>query len=184
MNYISDKSPVSPSTSQDTGMKSSDSDATQTSEISTTADNSNPPVLEVVEREDVDVSEIRPGSEYAGIQHTPLERRDLSGYQGAYEEMEMQNVNSNHGDYEFYVIGGSFEVRSNADRLYRNFKDEGLDAHMLYNPVTGFFFVAYKGFEAKEESINYVKQIQANRQPEAWLSRLIKQERRLELNGE
>jgi hypothetical protein len=137
-----------------------------------------------VEKEDIDMNEIRPSSEYAGIQETPLQRRDLSGYQGAYEEMEMQNVNSNHGDYEFYVIGGSFEVRSNADRLYRNFKDEGLDAHMLYNPVTGFFFVAYKGFEAKEESINYVKQIQANRQPEAWLSRLIKQERRLELNGE
>jgi len=182
MNYISDKTPVSQTSSQDTGMLS-DSDVTQTAEDKT-AGNGNPRVLEVVEKEEIDIDEIRPGSEYSGIQHTRLERRDLSGYQGAYKEMEMHNVNSNHGDYEFYVIGGSFEVRSNADRLYRNFKDEGLDAHMLYNPVTGFFFVAYKGFEAKEESINYVKQIQANRQPEAWLSRLIKQERRLELNGE
>jgi len=176
MDYISNKSPVPPS-SQESISEVSVSD-------NSSANSSNRRVLEVVEREEVDMSEIRPGSEYAGIKQTPLNRRDLSGYRGPYKEMEMHNVNSNHGNKEFYVIGGSFKVRSNADRLYRGFIEEGLDAHMLYNPVTGFFFVAYKGFESKDESIEYVKQIQANRQPEAWLSRLIKQERRLELNGE
>ncbi|WP_340103042.1 hypothetical protein [Rhodohalobacter sp. 8-1] len=185
MEYISDKSPVPPSTSQNSGMNGPASGAVNDSEdVTSASDNSNRRILETVEREEVDMNEIRPGSEYAGVQHTPLHKRDLSGYDGAYKEMEMHNVNSNHGDYEFYVIGGSFKVRSNADRLYGSFKEEGLDAHMLYNPVTGFFFVAYKGFESKEKSIEYVKQIQANRQPEAWLSRLIKQERRLKLNGE
>ena len=177
MQYISDKSPVPPASSQQSTSEVSEAEATSSG-------SNNRRVLEVIEREDVDMNDIRPGSEYAGIQHTPLNRRDLSGYQGPYKEMEMQNVNSNHGNLEFYVIGGSFKVRSNADRLYSGFIEEGLDAHMLYNPVTGFFFVAYKGFKSKDESIVYVKQIQANRQPEAWLSRLIKQERRLELNGE
>lgn len=178
MEYISDKTPVPPPGSQKSNTNASVSDAENAPEPT------NKRELKVVEREDVDMNEIRPGTEYEGMQQTPLNRRDLSGYQGPYKEMEMHNVNSNHGDMEFYVIGGSFKVRSNADRLYRGFINEGLDAHMLYNPVTGFFFVAYKGFESKEESIRYVKQIQANRQPEAWLSRLIKQERRLELNGE
>ena len=176
MDYISNKSAVLPS-SQESISEVSGSD-------NSSANSSNRRDLEVVEREHVDMSEIRPGSEYTGIQQTPLNKHDLSGYQGPYKEMEMQNVNSNHGNLEFYVIGGSFKVRSNADRLYHGFIEEGLDAHMLYNPVTGFFFIAYKGFESKDESIEYVKQIQANRQPEAWLSRLIKQERRLELNGE
>jgi type IV pilus assembly protein PilQ len=183
MNYISDRSTIE---SPSLGAGDLDSSVSDADEIQTAAQDTNGTrrTLETVEKEDIDMNEIRPSSEYAGIQETPLQRRDLSGYQGAYKEMEMQNVNSNHGEYEFYVIGGSFEVRSNADRLYRNFKEEGLDAHMLYNPVSGYFFVAYKGFEAKEESIEYVKDIQANRQPEAWLSRLIRQERRLELNGE
>ena len=180
MEYISDESPVSPS--GDSNSESSVSDASEAE--GTSAESENRRVLEVVEREEVDISEIRPGTEYAGIQHTPLQRSDLSGYRGAYKEMPLHNVNSDHGDKEFYAIGGSFKVRSNADRLYGQFIEEGLEAHMLYNPVTGFFFVAYKGFESKEESIEYVKQIQASRQPEAWLSRLIKQERRLELNGE
>jgi len=181
MEYISDKTPVPPSS----GSSNSESSVSDASESKGTSEESgNRRVLEVVEREEVDMSEIRPGTEYAGIQHTPLQRSDLSGYKGAYKEMPLHNVNSDHGDKEFYAIGGSFKVRSNADRLYSSFIEEGLDAHMLYNPVTGFFFVAYQGFESKEESIEYVKQIQANRQPEAWLSRLIKQERRLELNGE
>lgn len=183
MQYIRDKSPDHTSSPSSENIDDSESDVARTNE--STEDGSNDRrVLEVVEKEEVDMSEIRPGSEYAGVQHKPLQKQDLSGYDGVYKEMEMHNVNSDHGDYEFYVIGGSFKVRSNADRLHAKFKDEGLEAHMLYNPVTGFFFVAYKGFESKNNAIEYAKQIQANRQPEAWLSRLIKQERRLELNGE
>jgi type IV pilus assembly protein PilQ len=180
MEYISDNSPVS-SESSNEDSNGSMSDASDGS----VEEEQNRRILEIVEAPDVNLDDIRPGTRYASLeQHTPLQRSDLSGYQGTYKEMELHNVNSDHGDKEFYAIGGSFKVRSNADRLYEGFIDEGLDAHMLYNPVTGFYFVAYKGFEAKDESIEYVKQIQASRQPEAWLSRLIKQERRLELNGE
>lgn len=188
MQYISDKSPVPPGSSQYPPVDPSEPDIALNSNLpnseQSTAENESSREIERAEKVEVDLGEIRPNSTYAGLKNSSLERKDLSGYKGAYKEMEMHNVNGNHEDFEFYVIGGSFKVRSNADRLYRKFKNEGLDTHMLYNPVTGFFFVAYKGFESLDESIEYVKSIQANRQPEAWLSRLIKQERRLELNGE
>lgn len=188
MQYISDKSPVPPASSQYSPMNPSESKTALNrnglNSERTSSENETSRVIERAEKVDVDLGEIRPNSTYGGLQNSSLERKDLSDYKGAYKEMEMHNVNGDHEDYEFYVIGGSFKVRSNADRLYRKFKNEGLDTHMLYNPVTGFFFVAYKGFESMDESIEYVKSIQANRQPEAWLSRLIKQERRLDLNGE
>ena len=183
LEYISDKSPVPPQSTESTDSEPQPM-ATDNSPESESDDSNKRQSVETVEKNDVDMNEIRPGTKYAGIQHTTLKRNDLSGYEGIYLEMPMHNVNSRHGNKEYYAIGGSFKVRSNADRLYNRFVDEGLDAHMLYNPVSGYFFVAYQGFESKDESISYVKEIQSSRQPEAWLSRLIKEERRLGLNGE
>jgi type IV pilus assembly protein PilQ len=102
-----------------------------------------------------------------------------------WREVEMTNVNGENGEYDhldFYVIGGSFLERDNADRLYESFKDEGLDAHMLHVEATGYYFVAYKGFETFDDALPYLLDIQANRQSEAWLSRVIR-ETRLDLNG-
>lgn len=182
LEYISDESPVPPASNEDS---ESQPMASNNSPEIETVDTNDGPTPEVAESNDFDINEIRPQSKFAGIQHKALERSDLSGYEGRYKEMPMKNINSDHGNKEFYAIGGSFKVRSNADRLYNGFIDEGMDAQMLYSPESGYFFVAYQGFESKEESINYVKQIQSTRQPEAWLSRLIKEETtRLELNGE
>lgn len=86
-------------------------------------------------------------------------------------------MNDYSPDYEFSVIGGSFIRESNADRLYHSFVDEGLDAHMLYNPATGYCFVAYRGFHSSDDAIPYLWDIQANRQSEAWLSRIIRETR-------
>lgn len=183
LEYISDKSPVPPSSTESSDSESQPMASDNSPEIET-VDSNTRRGSEVVEKNDVDINEIRPGTEYAGIQHNALKRSDLSGYEGTYKEMPLHNVNSSHGNKEFYAIGGSFKVRSNADRLYNRFIDEGLEAQMLYNPVSGYFFVAYQGFESKDDSISFVKEIQSSRQPEAWLSRLIKEERRLELNGE
>lgn len=188
MQYISDKSPAPPTTSQYPPIKPSEPDIALNSDLpdseETVVENDEPRVIERVEKKEIDLKEIRPNSNYEGIASSPLQRKDLSGYKGAYKEMNMHNVNGDHKNYEFYVIGGSFKVRNNADRLYKTFQNEGLDTHMLYNPVTGYFFVAYKGFESLDDSLEYVTEIQAGRQPEAWLSRLIKKERRLDLSGE
>jgi len=53
---------------------------------------------------------------------------------------------------------------------------------MLYNEATGYYFVAYKGFETFEEALPYLQDIQRNRQSEAWLSRIIR-ETRLDWNN-
>lgn len=76
----------------------------------------------------------------------------------------------------------SFLIKDNADRLYGRFKEQGYEAHMLYNESTGFYFVAYKGFESAEEAVNYTRMIQRSLQSEAWLSRIIR-ETRLDYNG-
>ncbi len=193
MQYISDESPASPAGSEYPPIKPSQPDIALNGDLdsdveeiegNTTEQDQTSMRREPVEKKEVDLKTIRPESSYAGMKQKPLQQKDLSGYDGVYKEMEMHNVNGSHEDYEFYVIGGSFKVRRNADRLYNSFKQEGLDTHMLYNPVTGFFFVAYQGFETVDDSLEYLKDIQANRQSEAWLSRLIRKEKRLDLNGE
>jgi general secretion pathway protein D len=119
------------------------------------------------------------------LREAELRQADISRYSGEWRQLEATNINGRNGQYdhlEFYVIGGSFLVRENADRLYRSFRNEGLDAHMLYNAATGYFFVAYKGFEDINEAMPYLRNIQNTRQREAWLSRIMR-ETRLDLNG-
>ncbi|MEX2435363.1 MAG: hypothetical protein WD735_01690 [Balneolaceae bacterium] len=143
-------------------------------------------VVEIIEtpqpKTDIDLDELRAEIEKRKLEAADVQKRDISSYSGEWREMEMENLNGDYSNLDFYVIGGSFLVRDNADRLYNNFKEEGLDAHMLYNEATGYYFVAYKGFETAEEAIPYLEDIQSLRQPEAWLSKVIR-ETRLDLNG-
>ncbi|MCH8547321.1 MAG: type II and III secretion system protein [Balneolaceae bacterium] len=126
------------------------------------------------EREEVDVAALRAEMERRQLTVADVRQREL---RHEWREMEMENMNDDSPDYEFYVIGGSFTVERNADRLFRSFVDEGLDAHMLYNPATGYYFVAYKGFHSANEAMPYLRDIQADRQSEAWLSRVIRETR-------
>lgn len=116
------------------------------------------------------------------LQEADVSGRDLTRYSGdEWREIEMTNMNGDYSNLNFYIIGGSFLVRDNADRLYSKFIEEGFDAHMLYNEPTGYYFVAYAGFETPEEAIPFMRKIQRERQPEAWMSRIIR-ETRLDLN--
>ncbi len=109
-------------------------------------------------------------------------RKDISEFGNEWKAVRAENMNKGYENLEFYVIGGSFTVRDNAFRLYNRFKSEGYESHILYNPATGFYFVAYAGFENPENALNYTLQIQNTLQPEAWLSRIIR-ESRMSLNG-
>lgn len=126
---------------------------------------------------DVDVRALRAGMDERQLTEADLRRQDVSEYAGEWRDMEMENLNGGYENLNFYVIGGSFIQRDNADRLYRSFVEEGLDAHMLYNEATGYYFVAYRGFETAEEAMPYLRDIQQNRQSEAWLSRIIRETR-------
>ncbi|WP_242978882.1 type II and III secretion system protein [Rhodohalobacter mucosus] len=133
--------------------------------------------------EEVEETDMKEWQEVEVITET---EEDTSDAPAEWREVEMTNVNGENGEYDhldFYVIGGSFLNRNNADRLYESFKDEGLDAHMLHVDATGYYFVAYKGFETAEDAMPYLLDIQENRQSEAWLSRVIR-ETRLDLNGD
>ncbi len=111
------------------------------------------------------------------LQQGRVQGRDLAQYSGEWREVEMTNMNGNYSNLNFYVIGGSFLVKDNADRLYKRFKDRGYDAHMLYNPATNYYFVAYRGFEDPDEAIAFTREIQNSVQSEAWLSRIINETR-------
>lgn len=132
-----------------------------------------------------EAARLRAEMEARQLQAAEVQRRDVERYRDEWRPIEATNMNSRNGEYDhlnFYVIGGSFTVRANADRLYRSFRNEGLDAHMLYNEATGFYFVAYRGFETAEDAMPYLLDIQRNRQSEAWLSRIIR-ETRLDWNN-
>lgn len=162
----------------------------QESEPDTTVVEETAPEPEIVEEEIIteeveEVEEQEAEEEEWQEVEVLTETVDTSDTATEWREVEMTNINGENGEYDhlnFYVIGGSFLNRNNADRLYEQFKDEGLDAHMLHVDATGYYFVAYKGFETAEEALPYVLDIQENRQPEAWLSRVIR-ETRLDLNG-
>lgn len=135
------------------------------------------------EKKDIDITQLRSQIERRRLTEGQVSRRDISQYAGEWREMELENLNGDYSNLEFYVIGGSFQFRENADRLYASFKEEGLEAHMLHNPATDFYFVAYAGFETPDEAIPYLREVQRTRQQEAWISRIMRRERRLELNG-
>lgn len=189
LTYISDRSPVPPDSPQEPPFERPDPGLTlDVEQNASNNSNSNSPENNSGERQPVemtpiDLSDLRPANNFDGIRNSEVERRDVSDYAGEWRAMELENVNGSRADYEFYIIGGSFRNRSNADRLYSEFSSEGLDTHMLHNPVTGFYFVAYKGFDSFDESLDYLHNVQENRQPEAWMSRLIREERRLDLNN-
>lgn len=186
MTYISDKSPVPPESVPEPPVNHTIPDMDLGGEqTNAQTDVQHRSVRnQTAELKEIELNNIRPSQSYVGISESAIQRRKISEMTTAWNAEDIQNVNGDHNNYEYYVIGGSFKQRSNADNLYNSFKREGLDTHMLYNPVTGFFFVAYKGVENFEDSVVYLNQVKENRQPEAWISRLIRQERRLDLNGE
>ncbi|CAN5260598.1 hypothetical protein BH23BAC3_BH23BAC3_11910 [soil metagenome] len=204
MSYISDQSPVPPSGQEEPPVDHPDTnlslknDADSASSLnsgnslnSASSNTGNSNNLEIntaprqpVEMKVIDLPKVRSESNFNKASGSAIEKRNVSDHADEWRAMELENVKDNHKDYEFYVIGGSFRSRSNADRLYNNFKNEGLDTHMLYNPVSGFYFVAYEGFKSFDKSLDYLHQIMENRQSDAWLSRLIREERRVDLNWE
>jgi general secretion pathway protein D len=140
--------------------------------------------IEDVEPVESEVAETDADEEEQEWEHRApeFEREDLTRYAGEYTPVEMENMDENHSNLLFYTIGGSFRERANAERLYRNFQEQGYEAHILYQPNTSFYFVAYEGFENLEQAINFTRQIQRDVQSEAWLSTIIMEER-LEWNN-
>ncbi len=189
MNYISDQSPVPPTTIPESPVEPAIPDmsieSTAESQLDVEEQEEERPRFEIqaVQQMAVNMDELRARAETRGLTQAQLDQMSISDYAGEWRSMKMENMNGDYDHLNFYVIGGAFQVEDNANRLYHSFRDEGFNAHMLYNPATDYYFVAYKGFEGPDEAISYLREIQLDRQQEAWLSRLIREERRLDMNA-
>lgn len=77
-------------------------------------------------------------------------------------------------DKRFFVIGGSFIVRNNANRFNESLMDEGYDTRILFHPESRFNYVAYQGFATFDEAVSYLMSIRETVNQEAWLFTLPK----------
>lgn len=70
-------------------------------------------------------------------------------------------------DKRFFVIGGSFIVRNNANRFNESLMDEGYDTRILFHPESRFNYVAYQGFATFDEAVSYLMSIRETVNQEA-----------------
>lgn len=121
-------------------------------------------------------------SSETSLKQSDVGKKDISEFADEWNPVEAVNISNGYEDLEFYIIGGSFTLRENAFNLFDELKSEGYEAHMLFNPATNYYFVAYAGFEDPEKALDYTRKIQEEVQSQAWLSRIIR-EARLDLNN-
>ncbi len=106
------------------------------------------------------------------LQEAELRQADISRFSDEWRPMDLTDLNGEE-TFEFYVIGGSFQVQSNADSFYRSLIDDGFEAHILLNESTGFYRVAFKGSDDIREAINLQRQMRQTREPDTWIARNI-----------
>lgn len=94
----------------------------------------------------------------------------LDQQQNGGEEIETLDSEEN----KFFVIGGSFIVKNNANRFNQTLMDEGYETRILFHPQSRFNFVAYQGFATFDEAVAYLLSIREDINPEAWLFTLPK----------
>ena len=73
---------------------------------------------------------------------------------------------------KFFVIGGSFIVKNNANRFFETLTNEGYQTQVLFHPQSRFNFVAYQGFSNFESAVTYLMNIREDINQDAWLFRL------------
>jgi type IV pilus assembly protein PilQ len=82
------------------------------------------------------------------------------------EELEMDEEVS---ELKYFVIGGSFIVKNNANRFFDGLTDQGYETQVLFHPESRFNFVAYQGFVNFEDAVDYLMEIRGSINSEAWL---------------
>ncbi|MCG8372735.1 MAG: type II and III secretion system protein [Balneolales bacterium] len=72
-------------------------------------------------------------------------------------------------DLKYFIIGGSFIVKNNATRFNENLMDQGYDTRILFHPESRFNFVSYRGFVDFDAAVDYLRDVRAELNSEAWL---------------
>ena len=69
----------------------------------------------------------------------------------------------------FHVIGGCFEIKSNADRLQRKLKRAGFDSGFVGKNRRGLYRVSFGSYETRAEARKALRKIKRNNMKSAWL---------------
>jgi cell division septation protein DedD len=70
---------------------------------------------------------------------------------------------------KFYVIGGAFKIRENADNLLTALRSEGFKAEDAGQNPAGLYMVSYFSSENKSEALVNLATIRREKNPSAWL---------------
>lgn len=84
---------------------------------------------------------------------------------------QLLNLDPDRPVANYYVIGGSFQERSNAERFYGQLDEQGYEAELLQQAENGFYRVAFQGFDTLESAIDYMRRIRNTVEPDAWTAR-------------
>jgi type IV pilus assembly protein PilQ len=87
------------------------------------------------------------------------------------EQKANGTIEDNDDGNKFFIIGGSFLIKRNADRFNTSLMEQGYDTRILFHPDSRFNFVAYKGFSDFDTAVEYLKEVRADLNSEAWLFR-------------
>ncbi len=97
------------------------------------------------------------------------ERRTLR-YPEEDEQREVSNTISTGSEtYNYYVIGGSFKSKKNAQQFSRRLERQGYNSEILISVRDGFYMVSYKGFNSENEALIFLSEIKREVNSDAWL---------------
>ncbi|MGM0547440.1 MAG: SPOR domain-containing protein [Bacteroidota bacterium] len=85
-------------------------------------------------------------------------------------EDDSESVSEDTSDsYSFYVIGGSFAEKENAEAMRDDLQREGFDPVLLQKPNSDALYVAYRGYNDRQSAVNGLADIRQNYNSDAWL---------------
>lgn len=70
---------------------------------------------------------------------------------------------------KYFIIGGAFEILSNAEKFVEDLKNQDFDAEIVGMNKYGLYRVSYSGFSDRSEASNQLKVIKKEKNPSAWI---------------
>lgn len=78
-------------------------------------------------------------------------------------------ISNSSADHAYYVVGGSFKNKTNAENFRYRLDRQGYQAELLVNVGDGYYMVAYRGFERKGDALQFLMDIKRTENENAWL---------------
>jgi len=82
---------------------------------------------------------------------------------------EQEQLELKPQDPKYYIIGGAFRYKENADGLISSLRDRGYDAESAGQNPDGLYMVSYFNSEDKSEALVNLAMIRKDSNPSAWL---------------